>query len=129
MSVRVTAPLVVAPDAAGLLRYRYRGAVLGVDDIDAEAAARLLDDGLIEPVDTGLVLVDDEDPGDDEQPVDGDQGDGEGQADEQPAAVPARPLKAAPKDAWVAYAVSRGMTEAEADAMTRAELVAKFAGA
>lgn len=37
-----------------------------------------------------------------------------------------RPKKAASKATWVAYAVSRGMDEAEAKAMNRDDLVQKF---
>ncbi|GAB4582618.1 hypothetical protein [Nocardia sp. IFM 10818] len=137
MTVRVTAPLVVAPDAAGLLRYRYRGAVLGVDDIDAEAAARLIDDGMVERVPFVVFNPGDEDTGDSQgQPGasgDGGQagGDNEGQAASAPpaATVAERPKKTAPAAEWEAYAVARGMSPEDAAALTRAELIAKFAEA
>ena len=43
-----------------------------------------------------------------------------------PVAVP-RPKQAADKDDWIAYAVSRGMDEAEARSMTKPQLLAALA--
>jgi hypothetical protein len=39
-----------------------------------------------------------------------------------------RPKQAAPKDAWVEYAKRRGMSEADAEAATKVELIEKFGG-
>lgn len=55
-------------------------------------------------------------------------GDGGTEAPQDPGAQAdgERPKKAASKATWVAYAVSRGMDEAEAKAMNRDDLVQKF---
>ncbi|SLJ42928.1 Uncharacterised protein [Mycobacteroides abscessus subsp. abscessus] len=55
-------------------------------------------------------------------------GDGGTEAPQDPGAQAGgeRPKKAASKATWVAYAVSRGMDEAEAKAMNRDDLVQKF---
>lgn len=45
----------------------------------------------------------------------------------EPAAAPAgRPPQAAAKDAWVAYAVSCGAEQADADAATKAALIDRY---
>ncbi|MFI6368920.1 hypothetical protein ACIBG0_40115 [Nocardia sp. NPDC050630] len=137
VAVRVTAPVVVVADGSGLLRYRYHGARLGLDDIAAEDAARLLDMGMIEQADDDLgeVSLDDQGdgapgPGDGDQAT-GDQGDGadngtgDGTAGAAPAA-PARPRQTSPKDEWIAYAVHRGMSAEEAAGLSRAELAARL---
>lgn len=130
--VRVTAPVVVAHDEAGNLRYRYRGAVLAPGDITAEAVARLLDMGMIEQADAEPVEVDlgDQggDGGDDQGGESGggaaDNGTGDGNAD---PAAPARPrLVTSPKEEWIAYAVSKGIPLEEAAGLTRAELAARL---
>lgn len=135
--VRVTAPVVVAHDEAGKLHYRYHGAVLAPGDITAEAVARLLDMGMIEQaaddtVDDGapFVVFNDGDQGDADKSGDGtgdaDKGTGDGTTGADPDA-PARPrLVTSPKDEWIAYAVSRGMTAEEAAGMSRAEIAARF---
>lgn len=125
--VRVTAPVVVAHDETGALRYRYHGAVLAPGDITAEAAARLLDMGMIEQADAEPVEVDLGDQGGDGGDdsgggaTDNGTGDGTGGAD---TGAPARPRQTSPKDEWIAYAVSRGMSAEEAAGMSRAELAA-----
>lgn len=124
--VRVTAPVVVAHDEAGNLRYRYRGAVLAPGDITAEAVARLLDMGMIEQAADEPVEVDLGDQGGDKGTGDGDKGAGDGPAGADTGA-PARPrLVTSPKDEWIAYAVSRGMTTEEAAGMSRAEIAARL---
>jgi len=50
----------------------------------------------------------------------------DGGADE--AAVDSMPLQAAPKAAWVEYAVSRGVERAEAEALSKADLRARLMG-
>jgi hypothetical protein len=127
--VRVTAPVIVAHDEAGKLHYRYHGAVLAPGDITAEAVARLLDMGMVEQAaaDTGVadapfVVFNDGDKGDGE--ADKSTGDGTTGAD---TGAPARPrLVTSPKDEWIAYAVSRGMTAEEAAGMSRAEIAARL---
>ncbi|WP_378735514.1 hypothetical protein [Nocardia brasiliensis] len=111
--VRVVAPLVVAAGPNGLLRYHYEGAV--IEDLSAADIDRLLDDGMIEL----CALVDDEgDDGIEVLPVVASSG--------GTVTVPAeveRPKQAAPKEAWVAFAVARGIDEAEAEALTKTELI------
>lgn len=46
-----------------------------------------------------------------------------------PAAPSGPPAKSAPKGDWVAYAVSQGIDEAEANAMKKPDLIAKVTGA
>lgn len=124
--VRVTAPVVVAHDETGTLRYRYRGAVLAPGDITAEAVARLLDMGMVEQADAEPVEVDLGEQGGDESgggATDNGTGDGTGGAD---TGAPARPRQTSPKDEWIAYAVSRGMSAEEAAGMSRAELAARL---
>lgn len=44
------------------------------------------------------------------------------------AAAGGRPARAAAKDEWVAYAVSQGAEQDEADALSKADLVATYGG-
>ncbi|MBF6326772.1 MULTISPECIES: hypothetical protein [Nocardia] len=116
MSVIVTAPVVVVPDATGKLRYHYRGAVL--DELSEYDYDRLVARGMVADLGRPAVAVVDPDP----------DGDGEsGQAEQSGTGDLERPKQAAPKEAWVEYAVARGMSEAEADALTKAELIARLA--
>ncbi|WP_378735399.1 hypothetical protein [Nocardia brasiliensis] len=122
----MTAPVVVAHDETGTLRYRYRGAVLAPGDITAEAVARLLDMGMIEQADDIEVEVDLGDQGGGESGGgDPDNGTGDGTAGADSGA-PARPRQTSPKDEWIAYAVSRGMSAEEAAGMSRAEIAARL---
>ncbi len=116
VSVIVTAPVVVVPDATGKLRYHYRGAVL--DELSEYDYDRLVARGMVADLGRPAVAVVDPDP----------DGDGEsGQAEQSGTGDLERPKQAAPKEAWVEYAVARGMSEAEADALTKAELIARLA--
>ncbi|NEW27251.1 hypothetical protein [Nocardia cyriacigeorgica] len=120
MNVIVTAPLVVVPDAAGNLRYFYRGAV--IDELSERDYDRLIGDGMI--VDAAAAVVG--------PAVEAEGGAAEGGVGEPPESpsgepVPERPKQAAPKEAWVDYAVLNGMTAADAEAMTKPELIAKLA--
>ncbi|WP_280471171.1 hypothetical protein [Nocardia cyriacigeorgica] len=122
MSVIVTAPVVVVPDATGKLRYHYRGAVL--DELSEYDYDRLVARGMVADLGRPAVAVVDPDPDDDPDP----DGDGESRQTEQSGTGDLeRPKQAAPKEAWVEYAVARGMSEAEADALTKAELIARLA--
>lgn len=67
---------------------------------------------------------DGEEPGAD--PAGGGQ-DGDGQeASKNAGEAPAKPSQAAAKADWVAYAVSLGVPEADAQAMTKADLIAAY---
>ncbi|GGK90265.1 hypothetical protein Ppa06_58200 [Planomonospora parontospora subsp. parontospora] len=44
----------------------------------------------------------------------------------EPLRAPARPVQADPKAAWVAYAVYRGMSEADARALSKTALMEEF---
>lgn len=46
----------------------------------------------------------------------------------EPEENPPVPLNADPKAAWVEYAVSRGMNQADAESMTKAQLQAEYGG-
>ncbi|AWN05033.1 head-tail connector protein [Gordonia phage MichaelScott] len=102
MSYEVTAPLVVAADPEGKLKYHYQGAI--VEYLSDEDAERFLDGGMVV------------DLGDDEIGV-------------EPVAVPApepvgdRPPKTASKEAWVEYAIAKhGFTREDAEAASKADL-------
>lgn len=45
---------------------------------------------------------------------------------QEPAGAVERPAQVASKELWVAYAVSQGMEFAEADAMSKVDLIARF---
>lgn len=45
-----------------------------------------------------------------------------------PEPVVEKPKRVSPKEDWVAYAVSRGADEAEAEASTKEDLIARFGG-
>ncbi|WP_113705371.1 hypothetical protein [Nonomuraea lactucae] len=48
------------------------------------------------------------------------------QPDPMPPPTLIRPPETAPKAAWVGYAISRGMTEADAKALSKASLIEEF---
>ena len=119
MSYRVIAPLVVAPDEDGNLHYHYEGAE--VESIDAAAASRLVKEGLLEKVKAtrapAKAAAKSKSAGADS----GKTGD---------AATPngdALPPFTAPDEDWIVYAVTQGLDEAEARALGKTELIAKFA--
>ncbi|MBF6399779.1 hypothetical protein IU438_28835 [Nocardia cyriacigeorgica] len=122
MSVIVTAPVVVVPDATGKLRYHYRGAVL--DELSEHDYDRLVARGMVADLGRPAVAVVDPDPDGDGGP---DGGGESGQAEQSGTGDLERPKQAAPKEAWVEYAVARGMSEAEAEDLTKAELIARLA--
>ncbi|WP_431840650.1 hypothetical protein [Gordonia hongkongensis] len=112
MSYEVIAPLVVAGDPEGKLKYHYQGAI--VEYLSEEDAERFLDAGMVaESADLAneafIPLADDPaDGGDDPVP---------------PAGDGARPPKTASKDAWVDFAEAKGMSRAEAEDMSKADLI------
>ncbi|WP_306358845.1 MULTISPECIES: lipase chaperone [unclassified Nocardia] len=104
-----------------VIKHRRGALVTGLSDSEVD---RLLRAGAIRPapVDSivdGPVAVIEPDTG----------GVGEQQGEATPAAAAPvgeveRPKQAAPKDAWIAFAVVRGMAEADAEAMSKTELIA-----
>lgn len=121
------------PDGSALRVVKHRkGAVISdLTEVDVE---RLLAAGAIAPVpefdegddqgddDTGTGSPDDESPAGDT----GDQGD-DGTPDSAGEATSvAKPSRTGLVADWRAYAISRGLTEAEAADLTRAELIAQF---
>lgn len=106
MTLHANAPLVVAKDKGGLLRYYYAGDPIAY--LSPEDEERLLDDGLVVDVEDVLVAPESE-PVVLTPAVDGEV---------------ARPKQTADKDDWVAYAIARGIPEAEAKAMTKPQLIA-----
>lgn len=107
----VTGPLAVIRDDAGKLRYYYQGTQLPADLPEGEVA-RLVDRGLV--VETPEDLEEYED-------LDSETPDGEDDAAEGSA-----PPKAAAKDAWVDYAVASGADRAEAEGLTKVELIERY---
>lgn len=107
-------------DADGKRRRAFFGDAVKLTDAEVERAEAA---GVFAAADA----VADESQADPAVAVDA-AGDGGGDAPQDPAAEAGaeRPKKAASKATWVAYAVSRGMDEAEAKAMNRDDLVQKF---
>lgn len=106
MPLHANAPLVVAKDRSGALRYYYAGDPISY--LSPEDEERLLDEGLVVDVEDVLVAP-----------------------EPKPAVLApaaggevARPKQTADKDDWVAYAIARGIPEAEAKAMTKPQLIA-----
>jgi hypothetical protein len=92
VSYRVTAPLVLARDKEGKVHERYQDAV--IDWLDDDQERHFLEAKLVEQVASPTVVEDDDGP----------------------------PAKTALKEDWVAFAVSKGADEAEADGLTKQEL-------
>ncbi len=96
---------------------RRRGDVLGdLDDADVE---RLIAADAIAPV--GEIVA--------SEVVNEEQGDGPGDTAPVPAVaseVPIAPKKTAALAEWQAYGIARGLSAAEADGLTRAELIERF---
>lgn len=115
MSYTVTAALVVAADTEGKLNYHYEGAHIAF--LSEEDAERFLADGMVvETADLAdeafIPLAEDSTS----SPADG--GD-----PPSPAGDGARPPKTASKDAWVDFAEAKGMSRAEAEDMSKADLI------
>lgn len=106
--IRCTAACVVV-EVAGKLRYFYAGdPVPGLSDSDRD---RLLAEGM---------LADTDEPESTPAPA-------KPVAKLTPAPVSGkRPAQVAPKSEWVAFAVSKGADEAEAESLTKAELIDLF---
>lgn len=111
---KVVAPLVLVQDADGATHHVYQGAEL--DALSAEQAKYLLGLGFIEKASEALIV-----PGEEflvPESIHVAQFDA---VTNVPVSDP--PAKVAPKADWVDYAVSRGADEAEAESLTKAELV------
>lgn len=88
--LKVTAPLVVVKDVAGVDHYFYRGQVITAS-VDQDRLAALAEQGLV--------------------------------AGAAAAEVDGPPAKSAKKADWVAYAVSQGVSEAEAKSSSKEDLI------
>ena len=118
---RVIAPLVIAPDADGKLHYHYAGAE--VETIEADAAKRLTGEGLIEKVKaTGRSAA----PASTSKAQTGVKSEPKKTGDSTPPSNDGPPPLVAPDEDWQAYAVTQGLTEDEAKALSKADLVARF---
>lgn len=122
-SYRVKAPLLLLrfrDQASGKeqISERYAGAI-AIDPVDDKALQKALDRGWVEEVDD----VPAEPAAAPASPPDPDSGQG-GEGDGAPAGptVP-KPGQNDPKAAWVDYAVALGADRAEAEAMTKTDLV------
>ncbi|RFZ11189.1 hypothetical protein DSM43518_02029 [Mycobacterium marinum] len=107
MSYRVIAPLVLAKDSAGRTHHRYEGSV--IDWLSPDQTQHLLGLGMIEAI--GAASANPASPA--------------------PADSPEKPKQVAPKADWIDYAVNGApvadrISESEAEAMTKAELVEMF---
>ncbi|MDV6979651.1 hypothetical protein [Mycobacterium intracellulare] len=100
MSYKVVAPLVLAKDREGKTHHRYAEEV--IEWLPPDQAAHFLDTGLVVKVGGAA-----------ESANGGDGG-------------PDKPKQVAPKADWVDFAVANGLTEDEAEAMTKAELIEQF---
>lgn len=111
-TLRVTAPLVLVRDERGRTVHVYENGV--IEAPDADHAAYLLSQGM-------AVLAD----GTRHMPVAPHPGepDGAEASDGDPDAGFPRPPHVAAKERWVDYAVAQGFSEAEATAMTKAQLI------
>lgn len=112
MSYQVVAPLVIAKDQDGRLHHVYEGGVISW--LSPEQEAHFVDSGLVVKVGGA-------------QPAAGPDDDEVSDADE----ALDKPKQAAPKASWVEYAVNGApederISEDEAEAMTKAELVERF---
>lgn len=104
MSYQVVAAVVLAKDEAGRVHYVYEGG--HIEWLSDEQAEHFVSEGLVVEVGSGDVA----DLDDATEPVD------------------KKPLRAASKADWVAYAVSQGADEAEAEAHTKGELIDLYGG-
>lgn len=98
----------------GARRKAFSGDVI---EVDAAEAARLRSIGAVAETTSE---ADDDETEPDEPVTESD--------DDEPAAEPVeRPKQAAPKTAWVDYAIATGMDRAEAEALDKRELIAALA--
>jgi len=109
MQYRVTAGLVLIKDRLGVLRHHYAGSIIEGDETDPKSVERHLGLGMIEEVDGHAPEAPAADSGD---------------AGKTPVDDSECPAQTATTEAWVAYAIKRGLSEEEAKAATRAELIA-----
>jgi len=102
------------PDGSELIAYRGQTVALSESDIArGEKHDAFGVDETIVPVDViASVVTTSDDP-----PVD---------EDSDNSAYVARPAQVEAKEAWVAYAVTQGMTTSEAESTSKAELISRF---
>ena len=111
----VRAPLVIVHDRDGAAHHKYEGQrIQYLSDVQRE---HLLELGMVEeisePVPPGVV------------PQDAEPDEAEAAEVAPDAAKPDRPNQVAPKEVWVDYAVrGLGIDQADAEAMTKADLIA-----
>lgn len=119
--VQVTCAIVTWRSETARGNRAFSGDVLDVSEHEAERLRRI---GAVIDYDPAAVVPDPDGELDRSEPA---QAASAGEP--APSAVPVeRPAQVAPKSAWVAYAVSQGLGEDEAEDLTKAELVARFAG-
>lgn len=112
-ALRVIAPLVLVRDERGRIHHCYENTV--VDVLDADHAAYLLEQGMVVHADgtrTNPVVSQPEAP----EVAEVNDGD--------PVVDRPRPPHVAAKERWIDYAVSQGFDAAEAESMTKAQLIA-----
>lgn len=108
MSYLVTAPLVVAADPEGALKYHYQGTEIEfLSEFDAD---RFLADGMVVEIGSSVEQFDEDVVPDDGPPV-------------VPPADETRPPKTASKEAWVDFAVASGMSREEAEDASKTDLI------
>lgn len=116
--VRINAGVVRYHDGKTPNRLAFSGDVVEVSE---EERARLIKVGAILPETVEEpVVVEAEDEDED------DESESEDEAKETPVPAVRRPGGTAPHAKWVAYAVAKGMPEAEAKEMTRAQIAEAF---
>lgn len=115
VTYQVTAPLVLVTDAEGVTHHAYQGTVL--DDLGKEQVDHLLELGFIAKAgsDDAVIVPGEEFLVPDTIHVP--------QFDAQPPEAVEPPAKVANKPEWVAFAVSQGADEAEAESLTKTELI------
>ncbi|GAS92684.1 hypothetical protein [Mycolicibacterium brisbanense] len=97
--------LVKVPDNGSYrVDYHYAGSV--ISHLDDEQRERLVREGHVREIAAPAVAASSEPTG-----------------DETPAPVVDRPAQTAPLDAWQAYAISKGHTQAELDGLTKQDIV------
>jgi len=109
MAYKVTAPLVVVKDQAGRLRHTYFGAI--VPWLNDEQRDHFLRLGLVEKIEPAAA-----------ETVPAPVAEGTAAA-EGTVPASAKPVKVAPKEAWVDYGVANGHDRAELEALNKPDLV------
>jgi len=120
----VTGPLALVKDQAGKVGYHYQGAIVP-EGTPAEELNRPSARGLIGKVDQPIPVPTHVPPRTEAPEIEPAAGDGsdDGQPPASEPAAPVRPMQVATKAAWVDYAVARGLDRAEAEGMTKQQLM------